>query len=82
MLLPPDVRAAVLPQALVVEPVDSRDLPRLVVAANERYSIGISYFEAEKEKEGLEGVEAAINEVACTRSASQSSQRDCASAYP
>lgn len=32
----PDVDAAVLPEALVVEPVHLRDLPALVVAADQR----------------------------------------------
>jgi hypothetical protein len=36
-----------------------------VVAANECDSIWISYFEAKKEEEGLEGVETTVNKVAC-----------------
>jgi hypothetical protein len=35
-----------------------------VVASNERYPVGVSYFEAEEEEERFERVEAAINEVA------------------
>jgi hypothetical protein len=36
-----------------------------VVPANERYTVGVAYFEAEEEEEGFERVEAAVNEVAC-----------------
>ena len=61
----PDIRAAVLAQTLVVEAVDGRDLPRLVVAADQRYAVGVADFEAEEEEEGFERVEAAVNEVAC-----------------
>jgi hypothetical protein len=63
--IPPHVYAPVLPQALIVEAVYSRYLSRLVVAANECDAIWVSYFEAKKEEEGLEGVETTVNEVAC-----------------
>jgi hypothetical protein len=36
-----------------------------VVAADERDSVGVSYFETEEEEERLERVEAAVNKVAC-----------------
>jgi hypothetical protein len=36
-----------------------------VVAANERDSIWVSYFETKKKEEGFEGVETTVNEVAC-----------------
>jgi len=38
-----------------------------MVASDECYSIGVSYFEAEKEEERFERVEAAVNEVACLK---------------
>ena len=37
-----------------------------MVAANQGDSVWVSYFEAEKEEEGFERVEAAVYEVACT----------------
>ena len=61
----PDVGGAVLALALVVEAVDLGDLPGLVVAADERDALGVADFEREKEQEGLDGVEAAVDEVAC-----------------
>ena len=61
----PDVGVAVLAQALVVEAVHLRDLPRLVVPANQRYAVWVADFEAEEEQEGFERVEAAVDEVAC-----------------
>ena len=63
----PDVRAAVLAEALVVKAVDGGDLPGLVVAADKCHSIRVSNFEAEEEEEGFEGVEAAVDKVACAR---------------
>ena len=41
--IPPHVYAAVLPKALVVEPVHLRDLPRLVVPSDEVYPVGIAH---------------------------------------
>jgi len=35
-----------------------------VVSADESHAVGIADFEAEEEEEGLEGVEAAVDEVA------------------
>jgi hypothetical protein len=63
-IIPPDIHAAILSQAFVVEAIYGRDLPRFVVAADECDSVGVSYFKAEKKKERLERVEAAVNEVA------------------
>ena len=61
---PPDVRAAVFPHALVVEAVDLRDLPALVVAADQRDAVGVADLEGQEEEEGLDGVVAPIDEVA------------------
>lgn len=63
--IPPDVRGAVLSLALVVESVHLRDLPRLVVPANEGDAVWISNFVGEKEKECFDGVVTAVDEVAC-----------------
>ncbi len=43
----PDVEGAVLPEALVVEAVDLRDLPALVVAPDESHQIGIPHLVCE-----------------------------------
>jgi hypothetical protein len=44
--LPPDVRAPVFPQTLIIKAVDRRDLPRLVVSADQSYPIRVPDFEA------------------------------------
>ena len=36
-----------------------------MVAANECDAVRVSYFEAEQEEEGFEGVEAAVDKVTC-----------------
>ena len=56
-------RSAHAPQALVVEAVDLRDLPRLVVAADERDAVRIADFVRQQEEEGLDAVEATVDEV-------------------
>ena len=62
---PPHVGAAVLALALVVEPVDLGDLPRFVVAADERDAFGVAHLEGEQEQEGLDAVEPSVDEIAC-----------------
>jgi hypothetical protein len=59
----PHVAAAVLALTLVVEPVYLRDLPRLVVSADESYAIRISHFERQKEKKRFDAVEPSIHKV-------------------
>lgn len=61
----PDVRGAVLALALVEEAVHLRDLPRLVVPPDERDPVGVAHFVGEEKEEGLDGVEPAVDEVAC-----------------
>ena len=60
----PDVGVAVLAQALVVEAVDLRDLPALVVPSDERDPVRVAHLQREQQQEGLDGVEAAVDEVA------------------
>ncbi|GIX63446.1 SET domain-containing protein-lysine N-methyltransferase [Babesia caballi] len=60
----PHVDAAILPHALVVEAVHLRDVARLVVPADEGDAIGVPDLEAEQQEEGLDGVVAAVHEVA------------------
>jgi hypothetical protein len=59
----PHVCAAVLARTLVVEAVHLRDLPRLVVAADERDAVRIADFVRQQEEEGLDAVEATVDEV-------------------
>lgn len=61
----PYIATSVFPLTLVVESIHLGDLPRLVIAADECYSIGISDFEEEKEEECFDGVEASVDKVAC-----------------
>lgn len=67
--VPPDVDRAVFAQTLVVEAVDLGDLPGLVVAADERDAVGIPHLEGQKQQEGLDAVEAAVDEVPCSQCA-------------
>jgi len=63
--VPPHVARAVLALTLVVEAVDLGDLAGLVVPPDEGDAIGISDLEEKEEEEGLNGVEAAVDKVAC-----------------
>lgn len=49
----PHVSVAVLAQALIVEAVDLRDLARLVVSSQDGDTLGVTDFEADKERDGL-----------------------------
>lgn len=62
--VPPDVERAVLPQALIIEPVDLRDLPALVVPSDQRHQVRIAHLVGEEEEEGLDAVEATVYEIA------------------
>ena len=62
--VPPDVGRTILPEALIVEPVDLGDLSALVVASNQRDSLGVPDLEGQQEKEGLHTVVASVHEVA------------------
>jgi hypothetical protein len=59
----PDVAAAVLPLALVVESVNLGNLPRLVVPSNQRYSFGISDLQRKQQEKCLNTVKTPINKV-------------------
>lgn len=60
----PDVGVAVLAEALVVEAVDLRDLPRLVVAAEDGDALGIADLEGDEQGDRLDGVVATVDVVA------------------
>jgi hypothetical protein len=62
--VPPHVARPVLPLTLVVESVHLRDLPRLVVAPDERYPVRVPDLKEEEEEKGLDGIEAAVDKVA------------------
>lgn len=62
---PPHIRRAVFALTLVVKAVDLRNLSRFVVASDEGDTFGVAYFQGEEEKEGLNRVEAPVNEVPC-----------------
>ena len=55
---------AVAATHLVVEAVHLCDLPRLVVAADQRDAVGVANLEREQQQEGLDRVEAAVDEIA------------------
>lgn len=61
---PPDVRIAVLAQALVVEAIHLRDLPRFVVPAQDGHPIAVAQFEGDEEGNGLDGVISSVDVVA------------------
>ena len=63
--VPPDIGGAVLALAFVVEPINLRNLSRLMVASDESDTIRVPYFVCEEQEEGLDGVVAAVDEVAC-----------------
>ena len=59
----PGVGVSVLSDGLVVEAVDGGDLACLVVASQQRDVGGVFHLEAEKELEGLHGIESTIDKV-------------------
>ena len=57
----PHVRVAVFPQAFVVEAVHLRDLPRLVVAAQDGDAVAVAQLEGDKESDRLYGVVSSVD---------------------
>mmetsp|Transcript_33163 Transcript_33163/g.105757 ORF Transcript_33163/g.105757 Transcript_33163/m.105757 type:complete len:344 (+) Transcript_33163:85-1116(+) len=62
--VPPDVDRAVLAQALVIKAVHLRDLPRLVVAPQQRDPVRPASLEQQQQRHRLDRVVAAVDEVA------------------
>ena len=62
----PYIRRAIFTDAFFVEAIDLGDLPALVVASNEGYSIRITYFQCQKKQESFNRVKSTIDEVAYT----------------
>lgn len=56
----PDVGISVLPQALVVETVDLRNLPRLVVAAEDSDPVAIAHLECYEKRHRLHRVVSSV----------------------
>eukprot|EP00961_Rhodomonas_salina_P141379 1903451-Rhodomonas_salina.2 len=59
----PHVHRAILAQALVIEPIHLRDLPALVVSADQRDAVRVPHLEGQQQKECLYAVKAAVNEI-------------------
>ena len=59
----PRIGVAVLSQALVVEPVDLRNLPRLVVPSQHRHVLRVPRFEAQEQLKRFYTIVAAIYKV-------------------
>ena len=60
----PHVGVAVLAQALVVKAVDLRDLPRLVVAAQQEDAVAVPHLERDQQRHRLDRVIATVDVVA------------------
>ena len=59
----PNVGVAVFSQALVIEAVHLRDLPRFVVAAEDCYAVAVAQLHGDKEGDSLDGVVPAVDVV-------------------
>jgi hypothetical protein len=64
----PDVRVAVLAEALVVEAVDLGDLAGLVVTAEDGDALGVPDLERDQEGHGLDREVASVDVIACAES--------------
>ena len=62
--VPPYIGVAVLPQALVVESIHLRDLPRLMVASKDGDAVAVAQFEGNEKSVGFDGVVPPVNVVA------------------
>lgn len=60
----PHVDGPILAKAFVVKAVHLRDLPALVVPADQRNPLRVAHLEGEQEQEGFDGVESSVDEVA------------------
>mmetsp|Transcript_7045 Transcript_7045/g.18173 ORF Transcript_7045/g.18173 Transcript_7045/m.18173 type:complete len:311 (+) Transcript_7045:154-1086(+) len=61
--VPPHVECVVLSQALIVEPVNLRDLPRLVVPPYQKYPVRVPHLECQEQEKGFHRVQAPVDEV-------------------
>jgi hypothetical protein len=57
----PDIGIAVFAQALVVKPIHLCDLTGLVVSSEDGDSLGVTDFEADEKRDGLDGVVATVD---------------------
>ena len=51
--VPPHIDRAILSETLIIESINLSDLPALVVASDQCYSVWIPNFEGEEQEEGL-----------------------------
>lgn len=61
----PDVGVAILAEALVIKAVHLGDLARLVISAEDGDALGVSDLECDEQGNGLDGVVATVDVVAC-----------------
>lgn len=61
--VPPNIGVPILPANLFVETIHRGDLPRLVVASQQRYSVGMTDLEQKQHHQGLHGVVTTVHEV-------------------
>lgn len=57
----PNVRIAILPQALVVETIDLSDLSTFMISTEDRHSISVTDLEGHQERDGLDRVITSIH---------------------
>ena len=60
----PNINTPVFPQTLVVEAINLSDLTTLVVAANERDTVGVANFEGKEKKKCFDTVKTSIDKIA------------------
>jgi hypothetical protein len=60
----PDVGVSIFAKAFIVEPINLRDLPGLVVSAKDCYAVSVAQFESNKQRHCFDRVIAAIDVVA------------------
>lgn len=61
----PDVGIAILSRALGIEAIGLSDAARLVVAADQMHSVGVSQFQTDKKGNSFDAEHAAVYVVAC-----------------
>ena len=59
----PHVGVAVLAKAFVIEAVNLGDLPALVIASEDSDPFPVAHFEADEQRDGLDGVVASVHVV-------------------
>lgn len=60
----PDVRVAIFPRALGVKAVRLSNTTSLVISSNKMYAVGVSQFQTNKQRNGLNAEKSTVNVVA------------------